>query len=87
MRYGTLARRLVIEGTSLKSEQTHGGTAELVRKATTMNDEVISIADAAAECGMSVDELIRLMVNDGMLLEHPNGGYIAGPHPDLVGLR
>lgn len=52
-----------------------------------MNDEVISIADAAAECGMSVDELIRLMVNDGMLLEHPNGGYIAGPHPDLVGLR
>jgi hypothetical protein len=48
--------------------------------------EVLSISDAAAECGMSVAELIELMVRDGMLIEHPNGGYIPSPHPDLVEL-
>ena len=45
--------------------------------------EVVSIADAAAECGMSVKELIGLMVRDGMLIEHPNGGYVVSPHPDM----
>jgi hypothetical protein len=48
-----------------------------------MDDELVSIADAAAECGMSVDELIGLMLRDGMLLEHPNGGYVPVPHPDV----
>lgn len=48
--------------------------------------EVFSIADAAAECGMSVEELIGLMVRDGMLIEHPNGGYVVSPHPDIQGL-
>ena len=48
--------------------------------------EVVSIADAAVECGVSVEAFIGWMVRDGMLLEHPNGGYIAGPHPDLVEL-
>ncbi|WP_158085856.1 hypothetical protein [Mycobacterium arosiense] len=48
-----------------------------------MDDELVSIADAAAECGMSVDELIGHMVRDGMLVEHPNGGYVPSPHPDI----
>ncbi len=45
--------------------------------------EIVSISDAAAECGMSVEELIGLMVRDGMLIEHPEGGFIASPHPDI----
>ncbi len=32
---------------------------------------------------MSVEELIGLMVRDGMLIEHPEGGFIASPHPDI----
>ncbi len=48
-----------------------------------MEDELLSIADAAAECGMSVEELIERMAEDGLLIEHPNGGYIASPHPDI----
>lgn len=46
-------------------------------------NEVLSIPDAAAECGMSVGELIGHMVRDGLLIEHPNGGFIASPHPDI----
>lgn len=47
------------------------------------SDQMMSIAEAAAECGMSVDELIGHMVRDGMLIEHPEGGYIPSPHPDI----
>jgi hypothetical protein len=46
-------------------------------------NEVVSIPDAAAECGMTVEEFIRRMAEDGLLIEHPNGGYIASPHPDI----
>ena len=37
---------------------------------------------------MSVEEeLIGLMVRDGMLIEHPNGGLrCVSPHPDIQGL-
>jgi hypothetical protein len=48
---------------------------------------VVSIADAAAEVGVSIDTFIGWMAESGMLLEHPSGGYIAGPHPDLVRLE
>jgi hypothetical protein len=48
-----------------------------------MDAELVSIADAAAECGMSMDELIGRMVRDGMLIEHPNGGFVPSPHPDI----
>lgn len=45
--------------------------------------EVMTFAEAAAECGWSVDDLIARMVSDGMLIEHPavhseecaSGGY------------
>jgi hypothetical protein len=46
-------------------------------------DEVLSIADAAAECGVSVEVFIQGLVDSGLLLEHPNGGYIPSPHPDI----
>lgn len=45
--------------------------------------EVLSIRDAAAECGVTVETFIGWLVESGMLLEHPNGGYIASPHPDI----
>jgi hypothetical protein len=46
-------------------------------------DELMSIEQAAAECGVSVETLIGWMVRDGMLLEHPDGGYVPSPHPDI----
>jgi len=55
-----------------------------IKGAVTSAPDVISIADAAAECGVSVETFIGWMVDSGMLLEHPNGGYIASPHPDIV---
>ena len=46
-------------------------------------NELVSIADAAEELGVSVETLIGWMVRDGMLLEMPDGGYVPSPHPDL----
>jgi hypothetical protein len=48
-----------------------------------VTDETVSIPEAAAELGISVEELIGLVAQDGMLIEHPNGGYIPSPHPDI----
>ena len=52
-----------------------------------MEDEVISIEQAAAESGVSVEVFISWLVESGMLLEHPEGGYIPSPHPDLIRLE
>jgi hypothetical protein len=49
--------------------------------------EVISIADAAAECGVTVETFIGWMVESGLLLEHPAGDLIASPHPDIREMR
>jgi hypothetical protein len=49
--------------------------------------EIMSIPDVAAECGVSVETFIGWLVRDGMLLEHPNGGYVPSPHPDLAELH
>jgi len=49
-----------------------------------MDTEVVSIEDAAAECGVTVSTFIGWMVESGLLLEHPNGGYIPSPHSDIV---
>lgn len=50
-----------------------------------MDDELVSIAEAAADCGMSVEELIGHMVRDGMLIPVPDepGQYVPSPHPDI----
>jgi hypothetical protein len=46
--------------------------------------EAISISDAAAACGVTVAVFIGWMVGSGLLLEHPDGGYVPSPHPDIV---
>src|SRR5262249_24311014 len=33
-----------------------------------------------------LDELVNLLVQDGMLIEHPNGGHVPRPPPPLVEL-
>ncbi|VEG58153.1 Uncharacterised protein [Mycolicibacterium aurum] len=48
--------------------------------------EVVSVAEAAAELGLSLNEFIALLVRDGMLVEHPDGGYVPSPHPDITEL-
>ncbi len=49
--------------------------------------EVVPIADAAAECGVTVETFLGWLVESGMLLEHPNSGYVPSPHPDLVRVK
>ncbi|WP_280215297.1 hypothetical protein [Nocardia cyriacigeorgica] len=44
----------------------------------------MSMYMAALRCGMSFDEYFAVLVEDGMILEHPNGGYIPSPHPSVV---
>ncbi|WP_280179890.1 hypothetical protein [Nocardia cyriacigeorgica] len=44
----------------------------------------MSMHMAALRCGMSFDEFFAVQVEDGMILEHPNGGYIPSPHPSIV---
>ncbi|GAA3521791.1 hypothetical protein [Corynebacterium pilbarense] len=46
------------------------------------SDEFASIAEAAVELGMSTEELVARMVEDGLFLE-TSDGLIASPHPDL----
>jgi hypothetical protein len=46
--------------------------------------DVLSFDEAARELGVTAEEFIAILVETGMLLEHPNGGYIPSPHPDLV---
>ncbi|WP_176217664.1 hypothetical protein [Mycobacterium avium] len=47
------------------------------------DDQVLSILEAAAECGMTVSEFVTQMTRDGLLIEHPEGGLIASPHPSI----
>jgi len=42
--------------------------------------------EAADNLGWTVDELFARMIADGMVLNHPGGGYLASPHPDIVPL-
>lgn len=46
-------------------------------------NEVLSIADAAAECGMTVAEFLEQMEADGLLMRDEHGNLILGLHPDL----
>lgn len=48
-----------------------------------MNDDIVSIADAAAECGMTVAEFLEQMEADGLLLRDEHGNLIPGLHPAL----
>lgn len=46
------------------------------------SDGFASIAEAAVELGMSTEELMARMIEDGLLLE-TGDGLVASPHPDL----
>lgn len=69
---------LGIEDPELASRVRHPAGKGLVPE-----QEVLNLSDAAAECGLTVDELVKFMVLDGLLLEHPNGGHIPAPHNDI----
>lgn len=45
-------------------------------------NEIISIEDAAAELGWSLEEMLEQLVQDGLLLE-VDGELVASPHPDI----
>lgn len=45
-------------------------------------NEIISIEDAAAELGWSLEEMLEQLVKDGLVLE-VDGELVASPHPDI----
>lgn len=45
-------------------------------------NEIISIEDAAAELGWSLEEMLEQLVKDGLLLE-VDGELVPSPHPDI----
>lgn len=45
-------------------------------------NELVSIKDAAAELGWSVEEMLEQLVQDGLLLE-VDGELVSSPHPDI----
>jgi len=45
-------------------------------------NEIISIEDAAAELGWSLEEMLEQLVKDGLLFE-VDGELVASPHPDI----
>lgn len=45
-------------------------------------NQIVSIEDAAAELGWSLEEMLEQLVQDGLLLE-VDGELVASPHPDI----
>ena len=45
-------------------------------------NELVSIQDAAAELGWSLEEMLEQLVQDGLVLE-VDGELVASPHPDI----
>jgi hypothetical protein len=50
------------------------------------DDEYLSIADAAAECGMSIEEFLATMVIDGLIEQLPDGTYLPTTEAYLSGI-
>jgi hypothetical protein len=46
-------------------------------------NELVSIADAAAECGVSVEVFLSWLIDSGLVLRCPDGSYLPAPHPDI----
>lgn len=46
------------------------------------SEEYVSITEAASELGISTNEVIDRMLDDGLLLEI-DGSLVASPHPDV----
>lgn len=45
-------------------------------------NEVVSIKDAALELGITVEELVQQLINDGLVLD-VDGELVISPHPDI----
>lgn len=45
--------------------------------------EVLSFDEACAEFGFTPEQYTQILIADGSLIEHPDGGYIPGPHPSV----
>lgn len=56
--------------------------SEAVEAWTEEANEIITIEDAAAELGWSLEEMLEQLVKDGLLLEL-DGELVASPHPDI----
>jgi hypothetical protein len=46
--------------------------------------EVLSFDEAWNALGMTPRQFTNMLIETGGLIEHPNGGYVAGPHPGVV---
>lgn len=46
--------------------------------------ELVGLGTVAAKLGMSVEQLFQCMLDDGLVLRHPGGGYVVAPSPDIV---
>jgi len=59
--------------------------ARRAQPADAQGTEIVSISDAAEEAGVTVAELIGMMVDDGLILPVPGqpGRFVPGPHPDI----
>lgn len=44
----------------------------------------MTLEEAAAECGLTLDEFFRHLVADGLLIQHADGTYEPVDHQDLV---
>lgn len=60
----------------------HESASEAVEAWNEEANELVSIEDAAAELGWSVEEMLEQLVRDGLVLE-VDGELVPSPHPDI----
>ena len=63
-------------------QRLHESASEAVDAWNEEANELVSIEDAAAELGWSLEEMLEQLVQDGLLLEL-DGELVASPHPDI----
>lgn len=63
-------------------QRLYESAAEAVEAWNEEANELVSIEDATAELGWSVEEMLEQLVQDGLLLE-VDGELVASPHPDI----
>ncbi|OFT77008.1 MULTISPECIES: hypothetical protein [Corynebacterium] len=88
-RPGELDQLILAEGWGLRAGWQYGrlllevwGPAQLLPAPEAVDDGFTTISEAAAELGIPTGEVIRAMVDDGLLLSI-DGELIASPHPDI----
>lgn len=63
-------------------QRLYESAAEAVEAWNKEANELVSIEDAAAELGWSVEQMLEQLIQDGLLLEL-DGELVASPHPDI----